>query len=348
MARRRKITANIPASTGRVNSFSEDSTVKSELVKRLSEVAQYTSGDQVSPCAILWPDESRSWETVINELKRDLPELYVHGPFDSENKSGPAIWLRCVEARAIEHSIPEGKIPIFYLPGISRQQLREIEDLPFVLQPLAELQFRGVVWAHPNGRDWTPLAFLSSDRGGLGLEIIRDDKTNEALQRALSLVLQQPVTELASERLDEDYFDNLLNPDLPSQILRWMHDPDRFRQEKDTNSWKAFCGQCVGEYRFHPEKDGPLKAAELLGDRVQKWSDVWRRFEEAPTRYGGIIALLAKADPSDSGRLPLSRENWPKINAQKERELAEALTSLEGKGPKDVAARIIGCSCLLY
>lgn len=332
--------ANVPANSARTGTYSTGATVISELIKRLAEAAQYTTGDQIPPCAILWPDEIRAWETIIDELKKGLPELYVLGPYDPENKTGPAIWLRCVEARAVEHSIPDDKIPIFYLPGVSRQQLREIEDLPILLQSLAELQFRGAVWAHPNGRDWTPFGFLSSDRGGLGLEIIRDDKTNEALQRALSLVLQQPINELVTERLDEDYFDNLLNPDLPSQILRWMHDPNRFRQEKDTNAWKAFCGQCFGEYRFHPEKDGPLKAAELLGDKANKWTDVWRRFEDAPQRYTGVIDLLEKADPNDRGVLPSFSENWPKINAQKERDLADALTALDGKGSKDVATKV--------
>jgi len=341
MPRRTKNTAHVPAGNVRTGTFPIDATVKSELIKRLAETAHYTVGDQVAPCAILWPDESRTWESIIDELKRELPELYVLGPYDAENKTGPAVWLRCVETHAVDHEIPEGKIPIFYLPGISRQQLREIEDLPVVLQPLAELQFRGVVWAHPNGRDWTPLGFLSSDRGGLGLEIVRDDRTNEALQRALSLLLQQPVNELAAERLDEEYFDNLLNPDLPSQILRWMHDQERFRLEKDANAWKAFCRQCDGEYHFHPDKDGPLKAAELLGDKAQKWADVWRRFEEAPQRYTGIIELLEKADPNDRGVLPSFSENWPKLNAQKERELADALAALKDKGPKDVAAKII-------
>lgn len=314
------------------------------LIEKLRAMSHYTVGDQVPPCAILWPDEGRLWETVIEELQRDVPELFVHGPFDPPKKTGPAIWLKCVEAGVIEPPIPDDRIPIFYLPGIGRQQLREVEDLPFVLQPLAELQFRGVVWAHPNGRDWTPLGFLSSDRGGLGFEIVRDEKTQEALQRALSLVLRQPLAELASERLDGEFFDRLLNPDLPSQVLRWMNDSERFRKEKDPNQWKAFCDQCVGEYHIHPEKDGPLKAAELLGDRVQKWADVWRRFTEAPGRYAGVISLLEKADPGDRGQFPLFEEGWPRINDQKELELAATLTALKDRSASEVAQRVLDLS----
>jgi hypothetical protein len=57
---------------------------------------------------------------------------------------------------------PEGVVPIFYLPGVSRQDLRAGEDCPRHLQPLVELQYRGRVWHQRNGRDWTIDAFLVS------------------------------------------------------------------------------------------------------------------------------------------------------------------------------------------
>ena len=40
---------------------------------------------------------------------------------------------------------------------------------PAELQPLAELQYRGVLWSQKNGRDWTVNAFVQSRDGGLGI-----------------------------------------------------------------------------------------------------------------------------------------------------------------------------------
>ena len=67
-------------------------------------------------------------------------------------------------------SARRGRVPILYLPGVSRQDLRAGGDCPLDLQPLIELQYRGAVWHQRNGRDWTVEAFLTSE-DGLGLDI---------------------------------------------------------------------------------------------------------------------------------------------------------------------------------
>ena len=90
----------------------------------------YAAGDQVAPCAILWPDPSRLWEPVIADLQAIVPELYVLGAYAGETRTGPALWLRCIEARVVEGAPPQGTTPIFYLPGVSQQRLREAEDCP--------------------------------------------------------------------------------------------------------------------------------------------------------------------------------------------------------------------------
>jgi len=70
-----------------------------------------------------------------------------------------------------EKYISTNNIPIFYLPGISRQYLRAVESSPDYLKPLAELQYRGVIWSQTNAKDWTIFAFLKSDQGGWGINI---------------------------------------------------------------------------------------------------------------------------------------------------------------------------------
>ncbi|MBM3459976.1 MAG: BREX-1 system phosphatase PglZ type B, partial [Armatimonadetes bacterium] len=307
--------------------------VAQALTRCLRLAGAFTAGDQVSPCAILWTDAERLWEGVIEGLKPQLPELFVFGSYVPGARTGPAIYLRCIEARALEPALPEGLLPIFYLPGVSKQQLRAVEDCPPALQPLVELQFRGTVWNHPNGRDWTPTAFLGSAHGGLGLEVARDAATADALLRALALLMKEKVGELRSQRLDADFFDRLLAPDLPSLLLRWMSDPQGVKGGKTEAEWTAFCHQCAEDYEFHPQIDGELRAAQLLGNRKNHWATVWQRFAEAPQRYPGVVALLEQAEPSE---LVFDREPWPRRNEVAEQALAAALKDMDQQTP-DVA-----------
>jgi len=115
----------------------------------------FAAGDQVAPCAVLWPDPERLWEYVVPELLPTMSELFVLGSYAPAKRTGPALWLRCIEARVVEGAPSAGTTPIFYLPGISREKLRAAEDCPQELAALVELQYRGVMWLHVNGKEWT-------------------------------------------------------------------------------------------------------------------------------------------------------------------------------------------------
>ena len=53
-------------------------TLAEQLVATLRTAAQaYAAGDQVAPCAVLWPDPDRLWDSVMPELQSMLPELYL-------------------------------------------------------------------------------------------------------------------------------------------------------------------------------------------------------------------------------------------------------------------------------
>jgi hypothetical protein len=148
----------------------------SRLIDRLSRAirtaAVFNPEVQTAPACVLSPDSDRQWEVVIPRLQDELPELLILGDYTPEKRIGPAIWLRCVLAKKIaDVDMPEGRAPIFYLPGVSRQDLRAVENCPDHLKPLAELQYRGVIWSQINAKDWTILAFLKSDQGGLGLDV---------------------------------------------------------------------------------------------------------------------------------------------------------------------------------
>src|SRR4029077_551492 len=128
-------------------------------------------------------------------------------------RTGPAVWLRCIETRVIEGAPASGITPIFYLPGISREKLRALEDCPKELAPLVELQYRGVMWLHVNGKEWTPYAFLVSNHGGFGLDVAKDQTTLDALAGALPLLISEPVSQLRGRRLDSELFNAMVAPD---------------------------------------------------------------------------------------------------------------------------------------
>ena len=165
------------------------------LLKAVRDAAVFNPEVQVAPACILWPDRDRQWEAVIPALQAELPELLVLGDYAPEKRVGPAIWLRCVLAgRAEGVSLPKGQTPIFYLPGVSRQDLRAVESCPDHLKPLAELQYRGVIWSQSNAKDWTILAYLKSDQGGLGLDVAQDNDAKNAMQLALYRLLDEDVS----------------------------------------------------------------------------------------------------------------------------------------------------------
>lgn len=131
-------------------------TVFDAIIASLLQAARFNPNDQVAPTVILWTDNDRLWEPLVPRVQDRLPQLLVLGDYAPDKRSGPAIWLRCVIARKLpEVEIPEDAVPILYLPGISRQELRAVEGCAKELQPLAELQYRGVFWTQVSAKDWT-------------------------------------------------------------------------------------------------------------------------------------------------------------------------------------------------
>lgn len=310
------------------------------LVAALRTSAQaYAPGDQVAPCALLWPDPERSWESVLPALQSMLPELFVLGAYRPETRTGPALWLRCIEARAVEGAPVVGTIPIFYLAGISHERLRSAEDCPKELTPLVELQYRGTTWLHATGKEWSPYAFLTSRADGLGLDVAKDPATIEALAGALSALMNQPVASLQNRRLDSEFFNDLVAPDAIGLLLRWLNDPESFRQSRSDNEWNAFLKQCKVDLSLDPASDGPLKAAQLLAGRANQWAKVWKRFTEAPDNYPGIVQWLRKGAPKKATMFDTA-EVWPHLNDAEELELSRALESLVDRPQDEVIARL--------
>tara|TARA_R110002124_G_scaffold82995_1_gene217592 strand:+ start:20405 stop:21061 length:657 start_codon:yes stop_codon:yes gene_type:complete len=195
------------------------------LAQEVRASAAYNSNVQEAPSVILWTDKQRQWESALPLLQAALPELIVLGNYAPERKTGPATWIKCVvEGVLPERELPADRTPIVYLPGYERRDLRAIADCPEPLKPLAELQYRGCWWIYSNsGRDWTVNAFLISANGGAGLDVAKDEKTQQAMLRVLPEILDSERDALSNRRLEAADFNKLVSSDPVRDLLSWMN-----------------------------------------------------------------------------------------------------------------------------
>ena len=316
-------------------------TVLHKLLAALAQGCVYNRNDQVPPAVLLWPDQDRQWESLMPRLRGILPHLLTLGTYDAASRTGPAIWLRCMLTKALPGLTywPEDMTPIVYLPGVSRPQLRAVEDCPADLQPLAALQYRGAFFSHANGKDWSISAFLQSDKIGLGLDIARDTATQDALKTALVEFVDIEVDKLAGKQLSADDFHALVAPEPDRMILQWLNDPAATKEQWGKSRWKTFRSICKKQYDFDPEADGELTGAELLGLRKKKWETVWQRFADGPGPYPNVPDRLRAARPKRNGLFDLS-ESWPQDNEQMEQELRLALQNIDTVPAAELHAKL--------
>lgn len=317
----------------------KNTTVIEQLGGCLENAAKFNPNDVVRPAAMLWTDHETQWQAIIPQLRRLLPQLLTFGEYQPEQRIGPAIWLRSVVDRGLpEFALPDGVTPIVYLPGVSRQELRAIQECPDSLKPLVELQYRGVCWTQKNGKDWTVEAFLVSEEGGLGLDVARDATTRRAMLGALVELATTSVDRLKGKRLEAEDFDRLFSNDPAKDLLLWLSEPEALKSGWNSDRWSAFKSRCKADFKFDPDSDGELVGAELLGRREDPWAAVWQRFTESPVLYPGVPGLLSKAMPSD---LFVEPSSWPQNNEKEEEALREALLALGKFTPPQARERIL-------
>jgi hypothetical protein len=305
------------------------------LLKSVRAAAIYNPDLQVAPACILWPDRDRQWETALPQLRTELPELLTLGDYAPEQRTGPAIWLRCVIAGTTgDCTLPAKSTPILYLPGVSRQELRAVAECPDGLKPLAELQYRGVIWSQANARDWTILAWLKSDQGGLGLDVAHQEPSlRQAMQLALYRLLDEELELLQGKHLDRDYFNTLLTGGDPVRdVLQWLDQGDAFRASRGPNEWKAFVEVCQSRLAFNPQHKGILDGAAKLATHEGPWNSVWERFCEAPTRYTTIPDRIRSCRPPSDTIFwhsdDVAFDGWPQWNEDQEKSLRQELLAL--------------------
>ena len=320
--------------------MSASATLWGTLMSALRHASEYNKADASEPVAVLWTDATHQWESLLPRLRAELPILTL-GAYDPTTHTGPAIWLRCMVARTLpDANWPEDTIPIIYLPGVSRQELRAVDECPNHLRPLAELQYRGVLWTHKNHRDWTIAGFMQG-YDDLRIEVASDAATKEALQRSLVKLADESLATLRAEApLTAAKLNALLNPEPVRNLLLWMNAPAAQKAQQSEAEWAAFRDTCRHQFGFDPVADGEVSAALLLGRREGIWQTVWHRFAEAPQRYPNLPDLLRRARPATTDTLFHEPSSWPQDNEAQEAALRTKFQALKDSLPADARKQI--------
>jgi hypothetical protein len=305
-------------------------TIASTLVSSVLGAAKGNSVTAAPAAAVLWPDKERQWQAALPLLKKLLPGLCELGDYSVEMRRGPAVWLKCAIAGVLPNVQLAG-VPVLYLPGVGRAELRAIESCPRDLQPLAELQYRGTFWSQANGKDWTVTAFLTSKNGGLGLDLAQDKATHEALAQALAagVLLDRPVGDWSGRHVDADWLLSLMAPNPMRDILVWMNAPEATQTEWAGVRWDVFCKRSKSDFALDPVSDGALVAAEKLARREGKWAALAEFYRDSFTSFPEVLGLLLKVQPPQLDLFSDLEQfsGFPQVNEQREAGLRYALSA---------------------
>ncbi len=179
-------------------------TVIEGLDRALDRALTFDGNVMNQPVALFWADKDQQWQSILPELQQRL-RLVRYGSFSADKRQGPAYWLRCVIAGTVDVAGAPAGVPIIYLPGVSRDELRTVGSLATEFSPLAALQHRAQWFSHPNGKDWTIRALLASKDRGLGLNVSGDDATAAALVASLGRLIEQPIGRLEGRYVVKDH-----------------------------------------------------------------------------------------------------------------------------------------------
>ncbi|MFY9972629.1 MAG: BREX-1 system phosphatase PglZ type B [Chromatiaceae bacterium] len=293
------------------------------LIDSLRKAAIYNRHDLAAPAVVLWTDGERLWSKVIPLLRDAMPELLTLAPEIADEHVGPATWLRYQLARREWQ-----QTPVVYLPGVARHAFRGAAGFPEAARHLFALQFQGQFWSQLNGKDWTPSAFLSSEEGGLGLDLARDRATLEAVSDQLAQVLRANLDSLRGRRLEAADFHGLAAGDPIGLLLEWIASGDGAHDKWPAERWTAFKSLAKGTFSLDPDKDGVITAVERLVTGGGVWEQVWKRYREAPKAFAGVRQALDLVQPKDL--LDLGNDRMPVTNRQDEDRLRTGLKGLAG------------------
>jgi hypothetical protein len=311
--------------------------LKDKVVQALLQAEKHNSSIMVKPEVILWPDPDKQWQEVIPLLQDELPQFLVYGDYNPERKQGPAIWLKCMVTKTLpEANWPDKTIPVIYLPGISKTDLRNAEHAELRLQPLLEYQYTGTLFLQENGKEWTIMAFLENISNGLGAKVAKDNATKYALKTTLASIFLSSELNWDKINVDADFLYHQIFPDINSAILKWMCKGNTWLENMQPDKKEAFINLCKQHFDFTPDPANIKAIAEKLGSRKGAWKQVWQLYANAPHKYPETEEFLRLAKPDDlgTGIFALPEESWPQVNEDKEAELAKSLGKVSKSDPQ--------------
>ena len=304
-----------------------NTTILEQLIDRLRAAAIYNRHDLAAPSVVLWTDGEGLWSRAIPLLCDAMPGLFVLAPEIADERTGPSTWLRYQLARWGSCARGGGTPPLLYLPGVARSAFRGAAGFPEAARHLFALQFQGQFWGQQNGKDWTPFAFLSSNEGGLGLDLARDRATQDAVGAQLTQVLRAPVASLTGRRLDAADFHGLAAGDPVGLLLEWMATGDGTHGDWSAERWTGFRALCKPTFGLDPDKDGIITAVDKLVAGGGVWDQVWTRYRQAHQAFAGVRKALDLAHPKDL--LDDANDRMPVTNRKLEAALRAGLLGLQ-------------------
>ena len=310
-----------------------DKNLLDHIKRAIANAKMFNSSQVVAPNVILWPDPENQWLSIIDTLRAEIPAFLTFGTYLPEQNQGPAIWIKCMVNRALpEADWGDDEIPLIYLPGVAKQDFKNIEEASDSLQPLMEYQFTGSLWLQENGKEWTILAFMENEDHGLGLNIARDSATKYALIKTLPNYVHEDKSYYKGQ-ITADFLNQKLVPQIIPNLLKWMENGDEALTSLTEDEFEAFKAIIKSEYELNLDYSLVVDFALNLGKQKDSWVNVWQYFSNAPHKYPKVIKYLDQATPKDlgTGMFKLPEESWPSFNAKKEKELEVALKKLANK-----------------
>ncbi|HUX41816.1 MAG TPA: BREX-1 system phosphatase PglZ type B [Rectinemataceae bacterium] len=313
------------------------------LVEQLIGAAKAAGSQASRPRAILWTDEAGEWIDVVPRLRTEIPGLVSFGDFDATIKRGPAVYLLPL----IDRLLPEADwstdtIPIVYLPGVGRAMLRDISSLEWNLQPLAALQYQSAFWTQTNGKDWTRLAFVTTESGPVAWKLAADEATKDAFRSTFSQWLDREVTDGLGRTLTAGDFHQAVLPDTGSMLLQWLCNPAGFQAGIAPDVWTAFVSEAKKAYHLDLEKQTVLDAVQMLsvpGD--PSWDALWKRFTQTPSDYTALLALLEPLPAPKVSDMFNDTARFPAYNTAQEKALQQVLQKTKGRSVEELRQEVL-------
>lgn len=303
------------------------------LIDSLGRASQYNSNLLVKPAVVLWPDPERQWESLVPILQKQLPALLVLGPYDAAKWQGPAIWIKCMVEKTLPAATwPDGTVPVIYLPGVSKADLKNNNKPRADITPLVEYLYTGTLWVRETGKEWTVSAFLQNPKEGLGLNLAQNQATKEATIKSLTIIAHE--TDIVyGAYVDADFFHGLLLPDATASVLHWICKGDAYLQQMPPHQQQMFKQICQSRYGFLPDHRNVIPIVQMLGEQKNAFRQVWQLYATAPAKFPELEEFLRQAKPDDLGvgMFKKPEESWPQVNEAKEEQLRKSLKQVAAK-----------------